>query len=148
MRITIEVDRHTDPCDAPTPPPSGQPVTPAATFDVPDGGTYRAPLEASPLSDALDAGAAADPEPEADLDVPADLLARATALNARSAGRAPDLSALARDDPGESRMSHAPSTTGTPTGTSQSSACSLTSCGFDGITDAGGPAPGLGADAP
>lgn len=146
MRITIEVDRHADPYNVPTLSASGQPATPTATFDVPDDGTRSAPPGALLPSGALDAGAATDPGPAADPGVPADLLARAAALNALSAGRAPDMSALA--DAGESSSLHAPSTTGAPADALEPFACGLTSGEFDGITNAGGPAPGSGADAP
>ena len=146
MRITIEVDRHADSRNAPTLSPSDQPATPAATFDVPDGGTRSASPGALPPSGALDAGAAADPGPSADPGVPADLLARAAALNALSAGRAPDLSALA--DAGASSTPHAPSSTGAPADALDPFACGLALGEFDGITNAGGPAPGSGAAAP
>jgi hypothetical protein len=145
MRITIEVDHHADPGNPPTLP--GQPATPAATFDLPDDGTNRAQPGALHPSGALDAGAAAaDPGPAADPGVPADLLARAAALNALSAGRAPDLSAPA--DAAASSTAHAPSTTGVPADAPDHFACAMAPGEFEGITNAGGPAPGSGADAP
>jgi hypothetical protein len=145
MRISIAVDDTAEFGTASamsSPRPS---AVSTAAFEVPsDNGTRSEPPGALHPSGALDAGAAAEYATVAEQDVPAELLARAAALNALSAGRAPDLSVAAVSD--AAVTAQVLGTTGAPANVPDPFACGLASGEFNGITNAGGPAHGSGVD--